>query len=123
MITASSVPICVIAVNVAPGSPHPVSAPTMRRCALDEIGRNSVSPCTRPRMIASRKSTRTYPTPSAVAQEIAEHRASERERRQRHPLVDPVEHRREVELRRQLQGRETVTGDAEAVERLVVGSA
>src|SRR5215211_6584264 len=53
MRTASSVPIWVIAVNAAPGSPQPNASPTMRRCALDEIGRNSVRPCTRPRTTAS----------------------------------------------------------------------
>lgn len=42
--TASSVPIWVTAVNAAPGSSHPASAAVIRRCALDEIGRNSVSP-------------------------------------------------------------------------------
>ncbi len=51
--TASSVPSCVMAVNVAPGSP-PMKSPAMRRCALEEMGRNSVRPWTRPRMIASR---------------------------------------------------------------------
>jgi hypothetical protein len=44
MITAISVPICVMAVNAAPGSPEPISSPTIRRCADDEIGRNSVRP-------------------------------------------------------------------------------
>ena len=32
----------------------------MRMCALDEIGRNSVSPCTRPRMMALMKSMRAF---------------------------------------------------------------
>src|SRR5690606_16986485 len=54
MRTAVSVPIWVIAVNAAPGSAPPGrSSPTMRRCALEEIGRNSVSPWTRPRTTAS----------------------------------------------------------------------
>jgi hypothetical protein len=56
MITASSVPICVIAVNVAPGScADGRNSPAIRRWALDEIGRNSVNPWMRPRMIASMK--------------------------------------------------------------------
>src|SRR5690606_35457475 len=60
MTTASSVPSWVIAVNVAPGSVAEGStSPRMRRCALDEIGRNSVRPWTRPRTSASRKSIRS----------------------------------------------------------------
>ena len=41
-------PIWVIAVNAAPGSSQPNAAPTIRRWALEEIGRNSVSPWTTP---------------------------------------------------------------------------
>ena len=41
-------PIWVIAVNAAPGSSQPKASPTIRRCALEEIGRNSVSPWTTP---------------------------------------------------------------------------
>src|SRR5918998_2662054 len=51
-----------------------MSSPTMRRCALEEIGRNSVSPCTRPRRIASHAVTgghitgrRASPTPALAA--------------------------------------------------------
>ena len=44
MSTASSVPIWMTAVNAAPGSPQPNSSGKIRRCALLEIGRNSVSP-------------------------------------------------------------------------------
>ena len=51
--TAASVPSWVTAVNAAPGSSQPSSAGTIRWCALDEIGRNSVSPCTIPRTMAS----------------------------------------------------------------------
>ena len=54
MTTASIVPSWVTAVNAAPGSSQPANAGTMRRCAVLEIGRNSVSPCTIPRTIASR---------------------------------------------------------------------
>jgi hypothetical protein len=50
--TASIVPNCVTAVNAAPGSSQPMRAGTMRRCPDDEMGRNSVSPCTRPRTMA-----------------------------------------------------------------------
>src|SRR5690625_270554 len=54
MSTASSVPIWVMAVKAAPGSAAPgKNSPTMRRCAEEEIGRNSVRPWTRPRIIAS----------------------------------------------------------------------
>src|SRR5690606_6460824 len=43
-----------MAVNAAPGStPEGRKGPRMRRCALDEIGRNSVRPCTRPSSAAS----------------------------------------------------------------------
>ncbi len=52
--TAVSVPICVMAVKVAPGSSaEGRNSPMIRRCALEEIGRNSVSPWTIPRMMAS----------------------------------------------------------------------
>jgi len=52
--TAVSVPIWVIAVKAAPGSPpEGSSGPRIRRWALEEIGRNSVSPWTRPRIVAS----------------------------------------------------------------------
>src|SRR5690606_16958258 len=59
--TAASVPIWVIAVNVAPGSvADGRNSPMMRRCALDEIGRNSVRPWTSPRMIASIRCMRVF---------------------------------------------------------------
>jgi len=59
--TAASVPSWMIAVKRAPGSPPvPSSSPTMRMCALEEMGRNSVSPWTRPRMRALRKSMRPF---------------------------------------------------------------
>lgn len=52
--TANSVPICVMAVKAAPGSAAPgKNSPTTRKWAEDEIGKNSVSPWTMPRMIAS----------------------------------------------------------------------
>src|ERR1041385_5508106 len=57
MSTAASVPSWQTAENAAPGSSQPSNAGTMRRCALDEIGRNSVSPCTIPRMIDWNRST------------------------------------------------------------------
>jgi hypothetical protein len=45
MMTAASVPSCVMAVKVAPGSvADGRNSPTMRKCALDEIGKNSVRP-------------------------------------------------------------------------------
>src|SRR4029079_6762011 len=101
-----------MALKAAPGTcPIGRNSPRIRRCALDEIGRNSVRPCTRPRMIASMKSTIAYPTPSAVPQEIAQHRAPESQRRQGHALVDAVEHGRKIEVGRELQRRESVAGD------------
>ena len=45
------------AVNAAPGSSQPAKAGTIRRCAVLEIGRNSVSPCTIPRTMAWNAST------------------------------------------------------------------
>ncbi len=57
MITAVSVPICVTAVKAAPGSSQPNSWDRISRCALDEIGRNSVRPWTMPRTMASNQDT------------------------------------------------------------------
>src|SRR5699024_12849877 len=52
--TAISVIIWVMAVNPAPGSAAPgKNSPTTRKCAEDEMGKNSVRPCTKPRMTAS----------------------------------------------------------------------
>jgi hypothetical protein len=55
------VPSCVTAVNAAPGSSHPMNAGTMRKCAVLETGRNSVSPWTIPRTMASRSDTAAQP--------------------------------------------------------------
>ena len=69
MSTADSVPSWVTAVNAAPGSSQPASAEKTRRWALEEIGRNSVSPCSNPRTTASNQDmndvlpTRTGPRP------------------------------------------------------------
>src|SRR3954449_2413807 len=52
--TAASVPSCVTAVNAAPGSSQPKMDAAMRWWALEEMGKNSVRPCTRPRTIASK---------------------------------------------------------------------
>ena len=53
--TASSVPICVIAVKAAPGSlALGKNSPTILKCALEEIGKNSVRPWTKPRNTASK---------------------------------------------------------------------
>ena len=48
MSTAVSVPSWVTAVNAAPASLPKKNAEVMRRCADEETGRNSVSPCTMP---------------------------------------------------------------------------
>src|SRR5919112_3779126 len=58
MSTAASVPSCVTAVNAAPGSLPKNTPETIRRCADDEIGRNSVRPWTRPRTTTSSQVTR-----------------------------------------------------------------
>src|SRR3954465_9786587 len=53
MRTAAVVPSCTTAVNAEPGSSQPAKAGTIRRWAVLEIGRNSVSPWTMPRTMAS----------------------------------------------------------------------
>ncbi len=55
MRTAAIVPSWTTAVQAAPGSSQPQKAGTMRRWAVLEIGRNSVSPCVIPRTISSNK--------------------------------------------------------------------
>jgi hypothetical protein len=60
-ITTGARNLWLIAVNAAPGSSQPASEPTIRRWALEEIGRNSVSPCTRPRTTASNHDTGRHP--------------------------------------------------------------
>ena len=46
--TAASVPQCSATSNASPGSSHPIAHGKSVRCALEEIGRNSASPCTMP---------------------------------------------------------------------------
>src|SRR3954447_6556518 len=53
MRTAAIVPSWTTAVKAAPGSGQPRKAGTMRRWAVLEIGRNSVSPCTIPSTMVS----------------------------------------------------------------------
>ena len=53
--TAATVPSWMIASNAAPGSGQPSSAGTMRRCAVELMGRNSVMPWTSPRTTARRR--------------------------------------------------------------------
>src|SRR5918997_543801 len=66
MITAASVPSWVMAVKADPTSSPPKNCPTIDWWALEEIGRNSVSPCTTPSTRAS--SHPIYPCfPSAAA--------------------------------------------------------
>src|SRR4051794_40891129 len=61
MSTATVVPSWMTAVNAEPGSSQPAKAGTMRRCPVLEIGRNSVSPCTTPRTMASKIDMRRPP--------------------------------------------------------------
>src|SRR5215213_8703135 len=61
--------------------------------------------------------------PSCRAQEPVEHPDAELQRLHRHPLVDPVEERGEVEIRRQPQRREAEAAHAQALEALGVGAA
>ncbi|GAA2856028.1 hypothetical protein GCM10020220_051520 [Nonomuraea rubra] len=49
------------AVNAAPGSGQPAKAETTRMWALEEIGRNSVSPWTNPKITASSQPITTTP--------------------------------------------------------------
>ncbi len=60
--TAVIVPSWVTAVKAAPGSSQPRKAGTMRRWAVLEIGRNSVSPCTIPRTMSSSHDTAEQPS-------------------------------------------------------------
>src|SRR4051794_748037 len=55
------VPSWTTAVKAAPGSSQPRKAGTMRRWAVLEIGRNSVSPCVTPRTISSISDTSGEP--------------------------------------------------------------
>lgn len=51
-----------IAVKVAPGSAaRSLNMPAIRRCALEDIGKNSVKPCRIPRKIASNKEIYLFP--------------------------------------------------------------
>ncbi len=101
----------------------------MRMCALDETGRNSVSPWTSPRMTALRSPWSFHVmrglARGAVSRCAAgpQHALPEHQRVERDALVDAVEHAGEVQVRRQLQRGEAVAGDAERRERLVVGAA
>src|SRR3954471_9457439 len=54
MRTAAVVPSWITAVNAEPGSSQPTNAGTIRKWPVLEIGRNSVSPWTMPRTIASK---------------------------------------------------------------------
>src|SRR3954464_4703731 len=67
MSTATVVPSCMIAGTAAPGSDQPANAGTIRRWPVDEIGKNSVSPWTMPRTIASNqdKTAEPYLRPSS----------------------------------------------------------
>jgi hypothetical protein len=51
--TENIVPIWITAVKDAPGSFWPNNAGRILKCALEEIGRNSVTPCTTPIAAAS----------------------------------------------------------------------
>src|SRR4051794_33123340 len=55
MSTATVAPSWITAVKAEPGSSQPTNAGTIRRWPVLEIGRNSVSPCTTPRTIASKR--------------------------------------------------------------------
>src|SRR5436305_996996 len=50
--TATRVPQCSATSKARPGSCHPSSQGKRIRCALEEMGRNSESPCTMPRTMA-----------------------------------------------------------------------
>src|SRR3954447_8604759 len=61
MSTARVVPSWITAVKAEPGSCQPTKAGTMRRWPVLEMGRNSVSPCTIPRTIASKSDMSAAP--------------------------------------------------------------
>src|SRR3954447_21219821 len=60
--------------------------------------------------------------PSCRAQEAVEHPDAELQRLHRNPLVDAVEQRGEVEVRRQPQRREPEAAHAQALEALRIGA-
>ena len=64
------------------------NSPRMRRCALDETGRNSVRPWTSPRMMASRRCIARL---SVRAEKVGQHALAEHEGVERHALVDAVD--------------------------------
>ncbi len=71
MITAVSVPIWVTAVNAAPGSAQPKIWLKISRCALLEMGRNSVRPWMMPRITAWPQVTGSVTTSVAVGMNTA----------------------------------------------------
>src|SRR3954465_9235638 len=60
---------------------------------------------------------------STPVQEPVQHPYTELQRLRGHPLVDTMEHRREIQFSGQLERREAETADAEAGERLRIGPA
>src|SRR5829696_861166 len=76
MSTAASVPSWVTAVNEAPASSPKKSSETIRRWPDEEIGRNSVMPCTRPRISACNQLTSHAPVAWRVTVSAPDHPAA-----------------------------------------------
>src|SRR5436190_19262786 len=98
--TAAIVPSWMTAVNAAPGSSQPRNAGTIRRWAVLETGRNSVSPCTMPSTMAWRALMRAAtiaPRPHGPHELLIEHERGDGARRKvvgqrlrAHPEVEPL---------------------------------
>ena len=60
--TAATVPSWMMASNAAPGSGQSSNAGTMRRCAVELMGKNSVMPWTSTRTTARRRPMKSGPS-------------------------------------------------------------
>src|SRR5438309_8877711 len=78
MMAAIHVPNWITALAAAAGSPHPSMTGTISRCAVELMGMNSVSPCTRPRTMASVMFILLYPAPQGELLHLPDHRQDQR---------------------------------------------
>jgi len=62
--TAASVPQCSATSKASPGSSQQKAQGMSNKCALEEMGRNSASPCTMPRMTACQMGIALFYVPS-----------------------------------------------------------
>src|SRR5918997_2354373 len=98
---------------------------TVTSCAVSFVARARPKPPVPPVMRATEPGAGVgeVTPPSCRAQEAVEHPDAELQRLDRHPLVDAVEQRGEVEVRRQPQRREAEAPHAQRLEALRVGAA